>query len=626
VTDYPGQTDDQLAARSSKGDRDAFAALYQRQFQGVYDFATRIVQDPDSAADVVQSTFIKTWEQLNQGKIPRSIKAWIYTLARNAAIDELRRRKRVVSYAEGEAGDVQLETYAKIDPGKLPDPQAVIEDKELSALVWRAASALRPEEYALLDLSLRQGLTADELSESLGLRKGTLYTRLSRLKDSLEETVVAELLMRRGRRECPELDALLSKARSSRLDRDIFTAIKRHLQECPRCQESSRRYIAPAEIFAGLAFLPVAPTVSKSIWTGISTEIGKGLFRRGILRPLIKALSTHKAIAVGTGLTIVTLAGVMALIVGPEGARKEEQTETPTIRSYNTPTEIVAEEPSSGLSPTSPPVLSFTKTITATSTISSCPTPTDIASVTPTSTQSSSPSATHTPTITPSPSPSATHTPTITPSPTSSKTPTPTITPTPSHTPTFTPVPIIWENDPFDGLNLGALHNQHGWVASQASAQVTDYGGGGKILRVDPGAGTTILMGKDVPNQNSGIHRFELDVRVDGASEPSLAKIEMGTTSNAGWDKKFQIYFGNSIRVNYSISGGAVTIVSSTQKGRWYHISCEMDLDSRSLDVWVDGSLAASEITMHTGPITELRLAGWDRAGVVYLDNLLGVK
>lgn len=187
-------------------------------------------------------------------------------------------------------------------------------------------------------------------------------------------------------------------------------------------------------------------------------------------------------------------------------------------------------------------------------------------------------------------------------------------------------MPIIWENDPFDGLSSGALNNQNGWVASQASAQVINDGGGGKILSVDPGVGTTVIMSKNLPNQNSGIHRFEFDVRVDGASEPSLAKIEMGTTSNAGWDKKFQIYFGNSIRVNYSVSGGAVTIVSSTQTGRWYHIRFEMDLVSGVLAVWVDGSLAASEITMHTGPITELRLSGWDYTGAVYIDNLLGVK
>jgi hypothetical protein len=162
-------------------------------------------------------------------------------------------------------------------------------------------------------------------------------------------------------------------------------------------------------------------------------------------------------------------------------------------------------------------------------------------------------------------------------------------------------------------------------VASQASAQVID-GGGGKILRVDPAAGTTITMYKNIPDQNNGTHLFEFDVRVDSATESSLAKIELGTTSNAGWDKKFQIYFGDFMRVNYNVSGAAATIVPSTQSGRWYHIRCDMDLDSNTLDVWVDGSLAASAITMHTGSITELRLAGWDQPGIVYLDNLYGVK
>jgi hypothetical protein len=185
---------------------------------------------------------------------------------------------------------------------------------------------------------------------------------------------------------------------------------------------------------------------------------------------------------------------------------------------------------------------------------------------------------------------------------------------------------VVWENDPFDGLSTGALNNQNGWVATQASARVADYSGGGKILRVDPGTGTTIMMIKNVSNQTSGVHRFELDVRVDNATESSLAKIEIGTTSNAGWDKKFQIYFGDFIRVNYNNSGAAATIVSSTQSGRWYHIRCEINLDSNLLDVWVDSSLAASGITMHTGAITELRLAGWDHPGIVYLDNLYGVK
>jgi hypothetical protein len=111
---------------------------------------------------------------------------------------------------------------------------------------------------------------------------------------------------------------------------------------------------------------------------------------------------------------------------------------------------------------------------------------------------------------------------------------------------------------------------------------------------------------------------------VSGATEPSVAKIEIQTNPSAGWDKKFQVYFGSSMRINYSVSGAAQTIVSATSSGRWYHIRIEMNLVSGIADVWVDGNIAASGIPMHPGPIVSLSISGWDRAGEIYLDNLLG--
>jgi hypothetical protein len=156
------------------------------------------------------------------------------------------------------------------------------------------------------------------------------------------------------------------------------------------------------------------------------------------------------------------------------------------------------------------------------------------------------------------------------------------------------------------------------------SPQVVRFLGRGKVLKVDPGPGRTIIIGKDVPDQSSGRHRFEFDVMVSGATEASLAKIEVQTYPNSGWDKKYQLYFGSSMRINYSGTGAAQTIVASTISGRWYHIRIEMDLNTGSADVWVDGSLAASGIPMHPGPIASLSISGWDRAGEVYLDNLRG--
>ena len=269
----------------------------------------------------------------------------------------------------------------------------------------------------------------------------------------------------------------------------------------------------------------------------------------------------------------------------------------------------------------------LTPTVTPTPTATSTPSATPTLGITPSSTPTPtgpgpSPSATPTEPSSPTPLPSATATRTpIAPSPT--PTPTRTSPPSPTRTPTPTPIPPAWEQDGFDGLATGSLNGQNGWRAGQASPRVIVFGAG-KVLEVDPGAGRTISIGKNVPNQAAGRQRLEFDVRVSGASEASLAKIEVQTHPSGGWDKKFQVYFGSSMRVNYSKSGGAVTIVPATVSGRWYHIAFEIDLDGNQLHVWVDGQVVASGIRMHPGPIRSLGISGWDRDGSVLLDNLLG--
>jgi RNA polymerase sigma factor (sigma-70 family) len=266
--------DRELIAKAGQGDRAAFEALYERHFRGLYDFALRIVRDADLAADVVQSTFVKAWDAAQKQKGVENVKAWLYTVAHNLAIDELRMRKRFVGPREGQPPDEEGFPFAIPDPSRLADPEAVVQDRELVALVWDSAAALNPQEYALLDLHLRRGLDADELAEHLNLGKGAVYTRLSRLRGSLEEAVTTTLLMRRGRRECAELDTLLAKLRATEATQPVRRAIKEHLEECEVCQESKRRFVSPAEIFAGISLVPVSLELMEDVWARIAAEVG----------------------------------------------------------------------------------------------------------------------------------------------------------------------------------------------------------------------------------------------------------------------------------------------------------------------------------------------------------------
>src|SRR3954454_11292588 len=227
----------------------AFGPLYTEHFGGLYDFVFRIVHDRDLAGEVVQSTFTKAWDELRAGHELRHPKTWLYLVARNQAIDEVRRQRRLA--------DEPL-VYAQVDPSRLSDPQAVAEDNELVELVWSSAAALNADEYSLLDMHLRRGLDAAELADALELERGAVYTRLSRLRNSLEESVTSTLLVRRGRDDCSELAAIVSEHDTGgSVTPQLRRAVREHAEHCDICSENRRRAVAPGALFGAL--LPIVP-------------------------------------------------------------------------------------------------------------------------------------------------------------------------------------------------------------------------------------------------------------------------------------------------------------------------------------------------------------------------------
>ena len=227
--------DEVLDARARAGDREAFRSLYGSQFEGVYDYVLRVVRDRKLAADVVRSTFAQAWRAFpEQGS---DVSSWLFTTARTRALDVLRYR------TDRNGSDREALNFTQVDGDRVPDASMVF-DKELVELVWDAAAALPRDDYSLLALQLRHELTAEQLGLS-----PAVSTRLLRTRDSFEETVTTELVARRGRHNCTELDILLSQ--------DGTRDVSRHVHRCARCHESKSRYVSPAEVLRGLA--PMAP-------------------------------------------------------------------------------------------------------------------------------------------------------------------------------------------------------------------------------------------------------------------------------------------------------------------------------------------------------------------------------
>ena len=220
----------ELARQSASGDQAAFGELYERYFERLFDFAARTVADRDLANDVVQNTFVKAWRNLQGREAPEHVKAWLFRIARNEAIDEVRRGKRLQTLDAGDDGD-EGPAFDRPDTSELDQPGEAFEHAEMAQLVRQAASALNPREYTLLDMHVRQELSAEEMASVLGIRTGALYTKLSRLRSAVEEAVVSKLLSQSGRDDCPELDAIVASQASDEFDRKTRKAIQKHLDK-----------------------------------------------------------------------------------------------------------------------------------------------------------------------------------------------------------------------------------------------------------------------------------------------------------------------------------------------------------------------------------------------------------
>lgn len=126
------RTDEQLIAAYIEGEVGAFPIALERHLDGLYRYALRLTGNREIAEDIVQDTTIKAWKRLETFKQGERWSPWLYRIARNSAIDHLRKRRmNVFSDYEREDGENAL-TEGLSDDGPMPDlPSMREEDKKV---------------------------------------------------------------------------------------------------------------------------------------------------------------------------------------------------------------------------------------------------------------------------------------------------------------------------------------------------------------------------------------------------------------------------------------------------------------------------------------------------------------
>jgi RNA polymerase sigma-70 factor, ECF subfamily len=172
--DYAGLSDHALMERLKGGDMAAFEALYDRYCRLVYSIALRALHDLPAAEDVVQEVFFRVWErgrQFDRGRGP--FVAWLIGVARNRAIDECRRQRRRLRI---EAPSLTEQDF--LADGDASDPSLAGVIAEERAAVRAALSRLPVEQRLAIELAYFQGMTQQEIANTLGHPLGTVKTRI----------------------------------------------------------------------------------------------------------------------------------------------------------------------------------------------------------------------------------------------------------------------------------------------------------------------------------------------------------------------------------------------------------------------------------------------------------------
>lgn len=182
-------SDELLMQQIAQRDGAAFAALYDRHAQIVYNLIMRIVREPTTAEEVLQDTFWQVWLKAGEYQASGAVGAWLYRIARNKSLDQLRRqgtRPQPVN-----ATPAQPSPDLALFVSNAPSVEAQAEHALQQRAIRQALADMPPEQRQCLELAYFDGLSQREIAAHTDTPLGTVKTRLRMGLAKLERSLRA---------------------------------------------------------------------------------------------------------------------------------------------------------------------------------------------------------------------------------------------------------------------------------------------------------------------------------------------------------------------------------------------------------------------------------------------------
>jgi len=179
-----------LAAKS--GDRSAFKTLAETYYPRLFRMLLSMTRDEDVAMDLTQDTFVKAIQAIEGFQMSSSFYTWLFRIGRNTALDRFRRNKTAGIHheykdqlAHGGEGTVDF----PVSPSYSGDPLKQVVSREALGKVRQALDELKPDHREIILLREVEELTYEEIAEVVGIKVGTVMSRLFAARRNLREVL-----------------------------------------------------------------------------------------------------------------------------------------------------------------------------------------------------------------------------------------------------------------------------------------------------------------------------------------------------------------------------------------------------------------------------------------------------
>ena len=180
LVEITSMEDIELVGLCQKGDTDAFDRLFYKYRDKIYRTAFRMINNQEDALDLTQEIFLKAYKNISKYNFKSEFSTWLYRLAINLCIDELRKRKN--------SNEVLMDSI----PENLiysDTPEDIILSEEQESLIWKALDLLKEKERVVIVLREMEGLSYEEIANTLKCSMGRVKSRIHESREKFKKAL-----------------------------------------------------------------------------------------------------------------------------------------------------------------------------------------------------------------------------------------------------------------------------------------------------------------------------------------------------------------------------------------------------------------------------------------------------